>query len=99
MTDLLPITMKTKQTNQLTHGVSKDLLRAPSFPKLIDGHLLTLGGEGKFPRTVSYHSTQLKNFLWWCQQEGVPSGPYFHTSPQAFKPLPDEPSLNIIREA
>ncbi|MBA7614988.1 Tyrosine recombinase XerC [subsurface metagenome] len=53
-------------------GISEHIVGAPSLDRLVQGYLITLSSEGKSPHSVTYYHQMLKNFLWWCQQEGIP---------------------------
>ena len=52
--------------------ISEHITRTPSIDRLVQGYLVTLRSEGKFPYTVASYEDQLTNFLWWCEKEGMP---------------------------
>jgi site-specific recombinase XerC len=48
------------------------MVRAPSLGRLVDGYLITLKSEGKSSHSVAYYQRMLNNFLWWCDEQGIP---------------------------
>ena len=52
--------------------ISEHMVRAPSLGRLVDGYLITLRSEGKSPHSVAYYRRLLNNFLWWCEEQGIP---------------------------
>jgi len=48
------------------------MVRAPSLGQLVDGYLITLRSEGKSYHSVAYYRRLLNNFLWWCDEQGIP---------------------------
>ena len=52
--------------------ISEHMVRAPSLGRLVEGYLITLRSEGKSPHSVAYCQRLLNNFLWWCDEQGIP---------------------------
>ena len=67
--------LKTMQKQAGDYLLIKHVVPATNLESLVNGYILNCRCEGKSPKTIAIYEMVLRNFLWFCRDNGYPTEP------------------------